>query len=196
MAYDAVTQAQLEERRGTDARILLWVRAKNRETGGMEVIGFWSGDDHQEFLIDGEVRTYFGAGNVISVAPLIVSPGFSVRNLRVKLPPFTDEVKTLLQTYEPRLAEVELHSCPLDIDTGAPLGQPLRRFKGFLNQAPEERQGKRGSAYTELVMVSSARVLTFTLPLKRSNAELQRRNANDRGREYIDTTAQWAVTWG
>ncbi|NIZ12911.1 hypothetical protein [Phaeobacter sp. HF9A] len=195
MQYDATTQTQLEDRRGTDARVLLWIRARNRETGLPEVIGFWSGDDHQEFLIDGELRTYFGAGNVIGAPPIIVQPGFMVRNYRLKLPPFTDEVKTLMQTYEPRLAEVELHSCPLDIDTGAPLGTPLRRFKGFLNQAPEERK-KGGVSYTELVMVSHARLLTFGLPLKRSSAELQRRNPADRGREYIDTTAQWTVSWG
>lgn len=195
MQYDAIAQAQLEERRGTDARVLLWIKAKNRTTGLPEVIGFWSGDDHQEFLIDGELRTYFGAGNVIDVPPIIAEPGFQVRSYRVKLPPFTDEVKALLQTYEPRLAKVEIHSCPLDIDTGAPLGAPKRRFKGFLNQAPEERK-QGGASYTELVMVSNARLLTFGLPLKRSNAELQRRNPNDRGREYIDTTGQWTVPWG
>ena len=72
MQYDAVTQGQLEERRGTDARVLLWIEAKNRETGLSEVIGFWSGDDHQDFLIDGEIRTYFGAGQVIDVPPIIV----------------------------------------------------------------------------------------------------------------------------
>lgn len=195
MEYDAVTQAQLEERRGTDARVLLWIRAKNRTTGLPEVIGFWSGDDHQEFLIDGELRLYFGAGNVIEVPPIIVTPGFQVRNYRVKLPPFTDEVKTLLQGYEPRRARVEIHSCPLNIDSGAPLGTPKRRFKGFLNQAPEERK-KGGTSYTELVMVSNARLLTFGLPLKRSSAELKRRDPDDRGREYIDTTGQWTVPWG
>ena len=195
MQYDAVTQGQLEERRGTDARVLLWIEAKNRETGLPEVIGFWSGDDHQDFLIDGEIRTYFGAGQVIDVPPIIVEPGFQVRNYRVKLPPFTEEVKTLMQTYEPRLARVEIHSCPLDIDSGAPLGTPVRCFKGFLNQAPEER--KQGDAsYTELVMVTNARMLTFGLPLKRSSAELMRRNPDDRGREYIDITGQWTVPWG
>jgi len=195
MQYDATTQSQLEERRGTDARVLLWIEAKNRTTGLPEVIGFWSGDDHQEFLIDGELRTYFGAGQVIDVPPIIVEPGFQVRNYRVKLPPSTEEVKTLLQAYEPRLARVQIHSCPLDIDTGAPLGTPQRRFKGFLNQAPEERK-RKGVSFTELVMVSNARMLTFGLPLKRSSAELQRRNPNDRGREYIDTTGQWTVPWG
>ncbi|MEP1330100.1 hypothetical protein [Pseudophaeobacter sp.] len=189
-------QAQLEERRGTEGHALLWIQAKNRETGAPETLGLWSGDDHQEFLIGGEIRTYYGAGNVIHVPPIIAKPGFVVRNLRVKLPPLTDEVKTLLQAYEPRLAAVQIHSCPMDIDTGAPLGEPVRMFKGFLNQAPQEIAAKGGAGFTELVLVSAGRRLTFGIPLKRSSAELQRRNPADRGREYSDVAGEWSIQWG
>ncbi|WP_295453067.1 hypothetical protein [uncultured Pseudophaeobacter sp.] len=189
-------QAQLEERRGTEGHALLWIQAKNRETGAPEALGLWSGDDHQEFLIGGEIRTYYGAGNVIDVPPIIAKPGFVVRNLRIKLPPLTDEVKTLLHAYEPRLAAVQIHSCPMDIDTGAPLGEPVRMFKGFLNQAPQEIAAKGGTGFTELVLVSAGRRLTFGLPLKRSSAELQRRNPLDRGREYSDVAGEWSIRWG
>lgn len=189
-------QAQLEERRGTDATALLWIRAKNRETGAPETLGLWTGDDHQEFLINGEIRAYYGAGNVIDVPPIVVKPGFVVRNLRIKLPPLTDQVKTLLHSYEPRLAAVEIHSCPMNIDTGRPLGEPKRMFKGFLNQAPQEIAAKGGAGFTELVLVSQGRRLTFGLPLKRSGDELQRRNPVDRGREYSDFAGDWTVQWG
>ncbi|MDE4175806.1 hypothetical protein PXK01_16710 [Phaeobacter sp. PT47_59] len=194
--FDAVAQAQLSERRGTNAKVLLWFQAKNRQTGAPETLGFWSGDDHQEFLIGGEIRTYYGAGNVIDVPPIVARPGFQVRHYRVTVPPFTDEVKILLQQYKPRLAAVQIHSVPLDIDTGLPMGAPKRVFKGYLNQAPEEIGRKGGTSRTELVLVSGARKLTFGLPLKRSNAELQRRNAKDRGREYSDVAGSWTVPWG
>jgi hypothetical protein len=189
-------QQQLEERRGTDAHVLLWIEAKNRDTGAPETIGFWTGDDHQEFLINGEIRTYFGAGDVIDTPPIIASKGFQVRNYRVSLPPLVDEVKTLIRQFEPRLAQVEIHSCPLDIDSGNALAAPLRMFKGILNEAPEELGPKGGPSRTELVLVTSARTLTLALPLKRSNAELQRRSPSDLGREYSDIAGEWVVPWG
>jgi hypothetical protein len=194
--FDAPTQSQLAEERGTNAKVLLWFKTRNRQTGAPETIGFWSGDDHQEFLIGGEIRAYYGAGNVIDVPPLVVTPGFQTRYYRVSVPPFTDEVKTLLQAYDARLAEVEIHSLPLDLNSGLPLGAPVRVFKGFLNQAPEETGAKGGRSRTELVLATAARRLTFGLPLKRSLNELQRRTPTDRGREYSDTAGEWTVPWG
>ena len=194
--FSAAAQSQLEERRGTQAHALLWLQAKNRETGAPATLGFWTGDDHQEFLVDGEIRTYYGAGQVIELPPIVVKPGFGVRNYRVTLPPFTDEVKTLMQAYEPRLAAVQIHALPFDIDTGGLLSEPRRVFKGFLNQAPQELEPKNGGGKTELVLVSAARRLTYGLPLKRSNAELQLRNPNDRGREYSDLAGDWPLPWG
>ncbi|WIY25068.1 hypothetical protein [Parasedimentitalea psychrophila] len=189
-------QQQLAERRGTDAHVLLWITAKNRDTGAPETIGFWTGDDHQEFLIGGEIRSYFGAGDVIDAPPIIASKGFQVRNYRISLPPLVNEVKTLIRQFEPRLAKVEIHSCPLDIDSGNALAEPLRMFKGLLNEAPEELGRKGGQSRTELVLVTSARSLTLALPLKRSNAELQRRSPSDLGREYSDIVGEWVVPWG
>lgn len=196
MAYSTEAQQQLEERRGTDAHVLLWFQAKNRATGAPETLGFWTGDDHREFLVDGMVRTYYGAGAVIDVPPIIAQTGFQVRQYRVKLPPMLDEVKLLLQQYEPRHAEVQIHSAVFDIDTGNLLPPVKRMFKGVLNQAPEELGAKGQPSHTELVLVSPARKLTQGLPLKRSNAELQRRNPNDLGREYSDIAGEWSVPWG
>lgn len=196
MAYSEAAQQQLEERRGTDAHVLLWFQARNRSTGAPETLGFWSGDDHREFLVDGEIRTYFGAGSVIDVPPIIAAPGFGVREYRVKLPPMLDEVKQLLQQYEPRHAEVHIHSAAFDIDTGNLMPPVNRRFKGYLNKAPEELGPKGKPSHTQLVLVSPARKLTQGLPLKRSNAELQRRNPNDLGREYSDVAGEWPVPWG
>lgn len=111
------------------------------------------------------------------------------------MPPFTDQVKTLLHTYEPRLAKVEIHSVAFNIDTSAVMGAPERAFKGFLNQAPQEIGAKNGTGQTELALVTAARRLTYGLPLKRSNAELQLRNATDRGREYSDVAGEWNIPW-
>lgn len=192
----ATQQSQMAERRGTEAQILIWFRARNRATGLTEAIGFWTGDDHQNFLVSGEVRTYLGAGTVINVPPVRAGIGLRVRQHRIVLPPLLDEVQQLLRAYDPRLAEVEVHSAAFDIDTGQLLAPPLRMIKGTLDKMTEKVGGKGREAHIELIVTSSARRLTFGLPLKRSNAELQRRDPTDRGREYSDTAGDVTVPWG
>lgn len=193
---DQVQSAQLAERAGTHGEVLFWVTARNRVTGQPEQIGFWTGDDHQEFLVGGEVRTYFGAGSFIDLPPIQSGAGFQVRQHRIKLAPFTDEVRQLVRGYEPRMARVEIHVQPFDIYTGNPLGTPKRMVKGYISEAPEEIGVKGGESHQEIVIVSSARDLTQTLPLMRSGEELKKRNPADKFRDYADVTAEWSVPWG
>lgn len=193
---DLVQKNQLAERTGTDGHVLLWVTARNRQTGQPEHIGFWTGDDHQEFLVANEVRTYFGAGNFIDLPPIQSGAGFQVRQHRIKLAPFTNETRQLMRGYEPRLARVEIHVQPFDIYTGNPLGTPKRMFKGYISEAPEELGPKGGQSYQEIVVVSSARDLTRSLPLMRSGEELKKRNGQDKFRDYSDVAAEWSVPWG
>lgn len=187
---------QLEERQGTSAEVLIWFIARNRDTGADESIGFWTGDDHQQFSIGGETRLYFGAGAVIKIPPVKAGIGLTVRQHRIVLPPVIDEVQQLLRVYEARLAPVEVHVCTFDVYTNNLLGQPIRMIKGFLNEAPEERGAKDEESRLELTVTSTARLLTFGLPLLRSNEELQKRNPDDKGREYSDVSGDWVVPWG
>ncbi|MDK3072774.1 hypothetical protein QO034_06600 [Sedimentitalea sp. JM2-8] len=193
---DTAQSAQLQERRGTNAHVLIWITAKDRTTGLPETIGFWTGDDHQEFVIGGETRLYFGAGEVIDVPPVKAGTGLAVLQHRITLGALTDEARQLIRGYDARQAGVEVHCQPMDIDTGQPLGAPIRMIKGTLNKAPETIGPKGGTSNLVLTVVTTARKLTFGLPLLRSDAELRRRNPNDRGREYADVAGDWVVPWG
>jgi hypothetical protein len=187
---------QFAERRGTNSHVLLWIVARDRTTGADQPIGFWTGDDHRTFQIGGETRTYYGAGDVIDVAPVVAGLGLKVRHFRVTLTAATDEVRTLLRDYDPRRAPVEVHVAPMDIDTGAPLGAPKRMIKGMVNKLPEEIGAKGARNKLEMTITSNALALTRALPLLRSNEELQRRAATDLGREYADVAGEWATQWG
>ncbi len=191
-----IQSAQLQERQGSNAHAMLWITAKNRTTGADESLGFWTGDDHQEFIINGETRLYYGAGEVIEVPPIKTGVGLAVRQHRITLAALTDEARQLLRGYEPRQARVELHSAPLNVDTGAPLGPPIRMIKGTLNKAPETIGPKGGESGLVLTIVTTARRLTFGVPLLRSDKELRRRNPNDRAREYADVAGDWVIPWG
>lgn len=190
---DQAQSDQLAERRGTNAHVLLWVIARNRDTGGDAPIGFWTGDDTQVFQIGAEQRTYHGAGNVIDVAPVVAEIGMKLRYHRITLTLGTSEVLAMFRQYEARRARVELHVCLLDIDTGALLGTPKRMIRGRVNKLVEEIGAKGATSGLEMVITSNALTLTTALPLLRSNEELQRRNPADLGREYSDIAGEWVV---
>lgn len=187
---------QLMERRGTLSHVLLWLSARNRETGDIETIGLWTGDDHQVIMIGGEERLYYGAGAVIDPGILRAAAGLEVRYHRVTVPPILDEVRKALRGYDPRRAPVELHVCPMDIDSGAPLGPPVRVFKGTIEEAPEKRGPDGTPASREIVMASPARALTIGVPILKSQAALELRDPTDRGREHTDTVADRTIPWG
>lgn len=194
--FDIPTNDALAERQGTLAHGMIWVVARNRETGAPEGIGLWQGDDHRSFAIDGVDRMYFGAGAVISIPPVQAAIGLQVRQYRVTLPPFLPEVRTALRAYDPRGARVEVHSVALNPETGEPLGPPRRFIKGRLMQAPDSLGPKGSASSVELVIASAARGLTRSLPLLRTNDALLQRRAGERGREYSDVAGDWQVPWG
>lgn len=191
-----IQSAQLSERRGTIAHVLLWIVARNRSTGQPEALGLWTGDDHQEFVIGGETRLYYGAGEVIEVPAIKAGIGLAVRQHRLTLAAMTEVGEQLLRGWDPRQAKAELHVATMDIDSGLQLGPPVRMIKGTLNKAPETIGPKGGHSQRELTIVTTARRLTFGVPLLRSDKELRRRNPNDRGREYADVAGDWVVPWG
>ena len=194
---ETIIQSQFEERRGVEGKALVWVRARNRSTGLPESIGFWSGDDHENFTIDGQSRTYFGAGNVISIPPIRSVAGLKTVYHTITLPPFTDEVRTALLQYDSRLAAVEVHVAAFDIDTGIMMSNPIRMIKGQLQEAPlniAEKGGRNSSV--NLKVASSARRLSLGVPIYRSRDALEARAPTDRGREYIDVAGDWIVPWG
>lgn len=188
-------QEELDRRRGTHAHVLLWLSARNRQSGATETIGFWTGDDHRSFTIDGQARTYHGAGAVIDVDPVRAGIGLEVRYHRIVLPPVRDEVQLALRSYEPRLAGVEVHVALMGL-SGRPLGPPIRMVKGQLNEAPETLGPPEAPSGLALKVASSARALTFGLPLYRSDEAQRRRDPADRGREYADVVADWTTPWG
>lgn len=196
MSFDAAQSAQLAERRGTDAQILVLVEPQDRDTGAVVPLGFWTGDDHERFVVDGEEHLFFGAGAIIEVPPIRAGIGLEVHRHRVILPPLLDEVKLFLQTLRAAQARVRVWSQMMDLDTGLALGPPRRVIKGRLERAPETL-GKIGDqSRTELVIADATRALTFAQPITKSDAELRLRAASDRFREHADVIGDIPIPWG
>lgn len=191
--FDATTDAYIGGRTDIVARHLLWFQARNRDTGVEEAAGLWTGVDTQVFTVDGEDRTYHGAGAVLSIEPLTTGIGLEVRMLQVRLSDLTPEVAQLIRGYDARLAPVTIHRILLDHDTREPVAAPIRVFRGTVDETTI-RTGR--SHEVDMRLASDARRLTRTLSLFRSDAAMKTRSATDRFREYTDIAGRIPVWWG
>ncbi len=194
---DTLIQSQFAQRRGVEPRVLFWIEPRNRATGLREALGLSNLDDHRDFDVEGETRTFYGAGNVLGLSPIRSVTGLDVMYHSITLPPFTDEVRLILDQYDAHLAPVRVYSVALDIDTMKPLAAPIRFVKGTLQEAPKTVGAKRtASSKVALKMASNVRRLTLSLPIYRSQDALERRSAGDLGREHIGVAPDWVVPWG
>lgn len=191
--YDALTLAAFQTRAGICARVLIWVEARNRTTGDPETIGLWTGAQDRQFTIGAETRLYTGAGGILQIPPVKMQVGIAVRMQRFTLSSIAPEVADLIQTYDSRFAPIEVHRALFSLDDGALIAPPHRIWKGFIDEAPVSYN--ETDATCEVVAASSARLLTRTLPLKRSDATQQLRSG-DRFRRYIDVSGKVDVWWG
>lgn len=192
--YDTPTLAAFQARTQIHARVLVWVTARNRTTGDPESLGLWNGGYDRSFTIGGVPRTYVGAGALMGVPPLASEVGLTVRMQRLTLSPLDETVAALIRTYDTRLAPIEIHRAMFDPASTLLLSEPHRRFKGIVDEMNVPRE-PGGTTRCELTVASSARYLTRTLTLKRSDASQQRRSG-DRFLKYADVSGEVDVYWG
>lgn len=173
--------------------VLIWVEARNRSTGATETMGLWTGLDAQDITIDGTARTYYGAGTVLSVEDIVSQAGTNVQYQQAGLNILTPEVEELIRGYDARQAPVEVHIRRLNAETNAVLSIN-RVFRGFLDQAKETRSQTTSGLVGE--MASSARSLTRTIALYKSNASQQRAHSGDLFFQYAGVSGATNWWWG
>ena len=193
--FDAATVAYLTSQTGLMARTLMWISARDRVSGAIATMGLWNGDDHQDFTIGGQTRTYYGAGALLAIEDLTYQTGVAVRMHRVTLSPLTPEVTQAIRGYDVRMAPVEIHRALFRPDSHALVAEPHRVFKGYVETLQITTPEVGGEAGCDVTIASSARTLTRTLPAKKSD-ETQKRRQGDRLRRYADISASVDVYWG
>lgn len=193
--YGANIETHLASLSGIETRSLVWIAAKNRDTGATENAGFWNGLDEITFTIGGLARTYTGAGALLSVSPIVGETGLRVRMHQLGLSGIPPEVTQLIHAYDARLAPIEVHQVHFDPVRGAPIGDPVRILKGWVDEMPVPTPEVGGTEAVTLSIASASRALTRTLTSKKSD-EMQRRiDPNDRGREYSAVSGAVGVFW-
>lgn len=194
-AYDAATRAALNTT-AIVARPLIWIRARDRDTGLEEAIGLWTGEDHQDFVIRGDTRTYYGAGTVLGIDPITYQTGISVRTQRITLSAISEEVAVAIRGYEPRHAPVEIHRALFDPAGYSLIAEPHRLFAGYIDRLTINTAAIGGQSSVEMSLASSARSLTVPLNRRRSDESLRARSPGDAFRQYATVAATVAVKWG
>lgn len=193
--YDATTAAWLASGQHVIARSLVWISARNRDTLATETIGFWTGDDHREFTINGSLRTYFGAGAALDVPAFVYQTGLDVRMHTISLAGVAPEVEQAIRGYEPRLAPVEVHRALFSPDTMNLVAEPHRVFRGTIDEISYPTPEIGGDAVVSVSVASASRTLTRTLTLMKSD-NAQRLRGGDRFRRYADVSGAVEVKWG
>lgn len=180
---------------GIEARILFWISPKDRTTGATVNFGFWGGDDDMDFTINAVSRTYHGAGALFAPDPLTYQVGLSVNTYGLTVSSLAPEIQDALRAYDPRVAPVEIHRAFFDTQSGALLEEPMRMFKGQVDDILFDTPEIGGGASATINMSSSAIFLTRALSQLKSET-MQRDRSNDRFFRWVDVSGNVSVSWG
>lgn len=194
--FDSPSAGYFAAEPGMDSRIFLWIVGRDRGTGAPASIGFWTGDDHQVFTVEGETRTYYGAGGLIGIEPITYEAGLVVRMQTVHVSAIAPEIAQALRGYEPRLALVEIHRGLFYTASGNLVSAPHRMFRGEIDSVQFTTPEEGGVAACQISLASAARALTKGLTVMRSDNALRQRQPGDRLLRYADVSGAVDVFWG
>lgn len=194
--YDAPTLSALNARKGIIAHRLVSIEARAIPSGTIERLDLWTGDFNLSIVLDGTARTYLALGAVLQGESIVSGSGLEVRVHQLRLSAIPSQVEDLVKGYDTRFAPVSIHRALFDPITRNLVGTPHRVFKGVINSLdfPTVPAGEEPACVVEVV--SEARILTRTLPLKKSNDSQRRRAVDDGFRKYGDISGSVPVYWG
>lgn len=192
-SFTTAIQNYINDGRAVVAHQLVYFWAKNRTSGLMETIGFWTGIEDATFTIGGSARDYIGRGAFHGTEPVTNGTGLEVRTLQINIAAPSGEAEDLVKGYETRFAPVQVHSAFFDAETRALVSEPVRDFKGFVDGI--EFPTGAEPAIATINIVSGTRTLTRKLAGKKSH-QTHKANGGDAFRRYGDVSGSIPVAWG
>jgi hypothetical protein len=192
ISWNGTAQTYLNSRAPILPQWLIWVDAKTF-AGAAISVGFWTGDDHQDFVINAVTRTYYGAQGAIQIPALTYELGAAVSSMDLTLS-LSPEGEDAVRGYNIRFAPIEIHCALFRPDTSALL-DIQRFFKGSIDGSPIPTPAMGGRSSLPLKLVSSMRAGTMTRAGKKSD-QSQRRRSNDAFRQYGDLGVVTSDPWG
>lgn len=174
------------------ARWLIWFKARNRTTGLVEQAGISTLDYDMTLNVNGQSRTYAGAGPVLGMPEMTYESGTVIQNQRLSLSILDPNVINLIRAYDSSFAPVEFHIVFFNHLNGEVIGTALA-YSGTVDTI-HIKEGAQASC--DVVIASLNRNGTRTLSLKKSDAAQKLRDPNDNGRKYASIAGTVEVAWG
>lgn len=193
MIIDSLTRAALSKSTIVP-RWLFWVIPRNRTTNAREPGGVWTGMEPFKTYVDGELRTYGGAGGLLAIDPLKFVTGTTIQKQQITLTVLDPQIFVLLREYDPSYAPAQLHLALFDPVTEALVAPPTLVFDGEIDTIEEREDETKSEAVVTLV--SQMRNGIRPLYLKQSNAYQILRSPTDTGRKYASIAKDVQVFWG
>ena len=182
---------------GIHAEALIWITVRDFATGNPVTFGFWSGDDHETFTINGSSRLFYGAGALVDVSrePLQYEIGFDAKTWQFEVAMGAVEVETMVRGFDLNLAPVEVWRAVYNMD-GTLIEHPKLMFDGRISAAPitDSEEGLRCS----IQVTSSSVELTLKRHETRSDSVYRAIRSGDRIFRHVDVTrtAKQGNAWG
>lgn len=186
----------LAAREALQVHNLLWITARDRADNSPQSLGLWTGADHMDVFIGGALRTYHGVGGILDLEPLPATADLTVQTWGFQVSSLHAQVFEALRVYDARLAPVELHLLFCNPQTGNPLADPVRAFRGTVMELDLPVPEEGGVAAASVRCASDEWRLTRGLTVKRSDAALQAWGSGDRLRRHNVTSGSVTTAWG
>lgn len=177
----------------------LYVQAKDRDTGGTQPVGIWSGDEDITINVeapDGTTvsRTYYGGCNLDIPDGIPYVADLTDNPVRVSISQIADTDQILVRGYDVRLAYCEIH---VTTWTGGTLTSvPQLQWVGIVDEAPisTPAAGSEGNISFSIRSEIMSQ-LTLTNPAKSSDSHQKRRRSTDQFCKYSGTVKSWNIQW-
>lgn len=152
-------QARLDNGESLTVCSAVHVKAKSFATGLVEPIGFWMGSETLTLTLEGEGRTYLGAGDLLNIDAIEIRADLNVHGNRVSISGINETIDLLQREYDLNSAPLDTHD--LAFTAGFGFVGSRRTFVGFVDGAPNQIDDMQGDY--SLIGVSRLRYGTRTL---------------------------------
>lgn len=187
--------------KGLRPRALVTIRARSLANETEELFCFWNGVLPAEIEVLGgasgmlEQRSFAADGALLKVSNIRLTSDLTFRPATINLNPLHPRVALMLSNFDIRLAPVEIHRVPVDVDTGLLVAPPRCRFLGAVETVKRVRPKINEEGSLTLNCISDTAQLTRPNWAKRSD-ETQKLRSGDRMMKYAEVVGEWELNWG
>lgn len=184
---------ELISTRNFHCEIFIWLEAKNRQTGAIERVGMHTGEGDRTINVEGQLRTYNGVGNVISVPEIEFSQGLKVKENEFTLNILSPEIENTIRAYDSADAPAQVHLGFYDAETLQYVDNALV-IDG--NVGPLKIVSDEKEEYASVSIRDNIDKAVRGLTMTKSEASQQAMYPEDDGFQYAAVAGTTIVKWG